>query len=533
MLSLYEILKASKTGIAPDMWTALAGKNWGGAGSGVETKELTGVPPLSFRADGTPLLDYLISGNMSQTGTPPPDNPIQPQETGERTANLLPFDDKNFVITAGNSNLTVECKNGNLFFQGNAGEIGSSQVVWKNNFAFELEAGTYYCNSPAPLGQGFGRYIKKYDDNATILTSTNYTFTLSEKTKCYLSFYIYQKTIDTKIELMLNLGSEALPYEPYGYKLTISSGGNNLFDLSKYTGYSTGISDIVIDENGITYTAASPLLAIRYSFPLTENDSYVVSLGKESTSRLELRYFKDNAQVGNTIVVTSGNNARITGGIQYDSIRIYISNGSSTGVIVASNIMLNLGATALPYEPYIEPTETNIYLGESQTTRRVKKAVFDGNENWTYEDVYSRFWLYVADFTTLGLRLTPFVSNSFGSVSDGRPITDVPDNTIYSGAIGGIDGHKFYIKCTTYTSLNDWKSFLAAQYQNGTPVTVWYVLATPETAVVNEPIRKIGDYADTVSMEQAGVQIPTLHGNTIIDVLTELKPSEMYIKYKG
>ena len=25
MLSLYEILKASKTGIAPDMWTALAG----------------------------------------------------------------------------------------------------------------------------------------------------------------------------------------------------------------------------------------------------------------------------------------------------------------------------------------------------------------------------------------------------------------------------------------------------------------------------------------------------------------------------
>ena len=33
MLSLYEILKASKTGIAPDMWTALAGKNWGGADS--------------------------------------------------------------------------------------------------------------------------------------------------------------------------------------------------------------------------------------------------------------------------------------------------------------------------------------------------------------------------------------------------------------------------------------------------------------------------------------------------------------------
>ncbi len=31
MLSLYEILKASKTGLAPDMWTAIAGANFGGA----------------------------------------------------------------------------------------------------------------------------------------------------------------------------------------------------------------------------------------------------------------------------------------------------------------------------------------------------------------------------------------------------------------------------------------------------------------------------------------------------------------------
>ena len=90
MLSLYEILKASKTGIAPDMWTALAGMNWGGADSGHEVKELTGIPPLSFTADGAPLLDYLISGNTVQSGTPTPGSPIQPQETGERTGNLLP-----------------------------------------------------------------------------------------------------------------------------------------------------------------------------------------------------------------------------------------------------------------------------------------------------------------------------------------------------------------------------------------------------------------------------------------------------------
>lgn len=129
--------------------------------------------------------------------------------------NLFPFDDKNFIITAGNSNLTVKCENGNLYMQGNAGEIGSAQAVWKNNFTFELEAGTYYCNFPSPLGTNFGRYIKKYDDDSNIIGASSYTFTLTEKTKCYLSFYIYQKTIDNKIELMLNSGTESLPYEPY------------------------------------------------------------------------------------------------------------------------------------------------------------------------------------------------------------------------------------------------------------------------------------------------------------------------------
>lgn len=61
----------------------------------------------------------------------------------------------------------------------------------------------------------------------------------------------------------------------------------------------------------------------------------------------------------------------------------------------------------------------------------------------------------------------------------------------------------------------------------------WYVLATEEIGIVNEPLMKIGDYADTLSMEQAGVQIPTLNGTTVIDVDTAVKPTEMYIKYKS
>jgi hypothetical protein len=99
----------------------------------------------------------------------------------------------------------------------------------------------------------------------------------------------------------------------------------------------------------------------------------------------------------------------------------------------------------------------------------------------------------------------------------------------------GIVNNYLYLRLsrTIANTLDEFKSYLATQYANGTPVAVWYVLANEETGIVNEPLMKIGDYSDTVSMEQAGVQIPTLNGQTVIDVDTTLKPSEVYIKYQG
>jgi hypothetical protein len=279
MLSLYEILKASKTGIAPDMRTALAGMNWGGADSGHEVKELTGIPPLSIRSNGTMLLDYLISGNMSQTGTPTTTTPIQPQETGDLE--------------------TVGVKTGQ-------------------------------------------------------------------------------------------------------YKIPISSAGQT----------------------------------------------------------------------------------------------------------------------------------TPIYLGEVETTRKIKKLVLTGEENtWIRSGAASNtFYFKVADYLRQRINIT--ICSHYTSQANIAGGAEMRDGNVsfYANAVQA--GQYFYVRDSNLATVADLKSYLAAQYAAGTPVTVWYVLATEKTAVVNEPLRKIGDYADTVSYEQSGVQIPTLHGNTVIDVETTLKPSQMYIKYQ-
>ena len=395
MLSLYEILKASKTGLATDMWTALAGMNWGGADSGHEVKELTGIPPLRFTADGTPLLDYLISGNTVQNGTPTPDNPIMPNGTGERTGNLFDLNSWYVQITP------IRC---DVVKAGDTITItATGQDSYTGNGGFHVEA----------------------------KANTTYTFKINSNNN--------------------------------------KTGGIYLF------------------ENGIV-----------------DSEHWHV-LNNNSTNK-------------STTFTTRSDTT-------YMTIRLGVYNPDDS--ITFSEIMLNEGSTALPYEPYgikipisSANTTTNIYLGKVQTTRKIKKQVLTGEESWTLNN---NQLMYVSKNTEAisyeSVLCTHYISaKSFMEVYRTTNSTAVTNQGIYinSGS----------------TDIADFKSYLAAQYAAGTPVTVWYVLATPETAVVNEPLMKIGDYADTVSYEQAQVSIPTLHGNTVIDVLTDVKPSEVYIKYQ-
>lgn len=182
-----------------------------------------------------------------------------------------------------------------------------------------------------------------------------------------------------------------------------------------------------------------------------------------------------------------------------------------------SSIMLNIGSTTIPHEPYGYKTPissanitTPVYLGEVESTRQIKKLVLTGEETITEEsaNVYS---IPITDTVTTGVGLsTHFVYDN--SISDGE---------------FRIEARKVVFGYND--TLANFSTFLAAQYAAGTPVTIWYVLATPETGIVNEPLRKIGDYADTVS----GITIPTITGADSFDVQTTLKPSEVSLSYTG
>ena len=161
--------------------------------------------------------------------------------------------------------------------------------------------------------------------------------------------------------------------------------------------------------------------------------------------------------------------------------------------------------------------------------RRVKKLVLTGDEIILRDREREGSWRFFTNKAFSAKNSTGGICSHFENIG----INDVNNSDNIGFSI--FNNAQFGCRCpkSIADTAADFKSYLAQQYAAGTPVTVWYVLATPETAIVNEPLAKIGDYADELNSEDAGVTIPTANGANVLTVDTDLQPSEMTITYKS
>lgn len=220
------------------------------------------------------------------------------------------------------------------------------------------------------------------------------------------------------------------------------------------------------------------------------------------------------------------------------NVEIKLIAGHTTSVIIRTRYgvqynnlvfrpMIRVPSASPDFEPYgyklpiISANQTvPVYLGQVQTVRRVKKLVLTGAEN--YGTSGGNTWLI------LGTSAADFRGTAGGAICSHLPLVLCSNFTTNTCAWGGGQIGDFLINIDN-KNMAELKQYIAQQYSDGTPVTIWYVLAETETGIINEPLAKIGDYADTLNSEQTGIVIPTARGSNSLSVGTDLQPSEMSI----
>ena len=177
------------------------------------------------------------------------------------------------------------------------------------------------------------------------------------------------------------------------------------------------------------------------------------------------------------------------------------SNGASTSAIF-SDIMLNEGSTALPYEPY----GTN----EWYLHKEIGKVVLDGS----FADAGQTNVFYTANITDYATSNNVPLSNYYNGVSNvvgSSGMNTQPNNTIAFINISGGTTPRFYVKDTRYNSSSDFNNWLA-----NNNLVVNYALATPTYTQITddtlisqlEAVHNAKSYKDQTNINQVNDDLP-------------------------
>lgn len=127
-------------------------------------------------------------------------------------------------------------------------------------------------------------------------------------------------------------------------------------------------------------------------------------------------------------------------------------------------------------------------LARGQITRKIRKLVLTGEENWQYSTASQAHWISNVpnDYNNKLIKITT-VCTHYQCIQNAQGFSGMINGDLRLYASPTPTVHELYIKDENYTTAEDFKSYLATQYAAGTPVTIWYVLAESETEQITVP----------------------------------------------
>ena len=352
------------------------------------TQKTSNTAPLTFASTGQALKNYRIYGNT-----------INGESVGDRTANL--FDNR----------ITIE--NGTVNTETGADSSYQSQKRLRTSFIGFLSAGTYTINADgASRVNSIALYSSQNsDDFIETVSSTTIlpkSFTLNEGGYIRIAF---SKADNSDISpydisnIMLNAGSEALSYEPYGYRVPVTVEGKNLLpttniylpeqikmvgDEAEYVDYgaqkmhrvrknllkNTASSQT---KNGVTFTVnndgsvtcdrtangGTALFGIpAITLPAGQYSINGCPVGGDENTTYKILIIANNEWLAND--KGSGANFTLTE-TSTVSVMIAIYNGHACNNLTFYPMIRKADIEDDTYEPYIENTELDAELPELQT----------------------------------------------------------------------------------------------------------------------------------------------------------------------
>lgn len=504
------------------------------------TREKSGALPLQLDGIGKPLKDYTIYGNTYQSDGVSPDTPQEVVGCGDRTGNLFSSKWEQGTITTSGDNATA-----------GTSIRTADYIPITPNLIYSFERSVYsgyinlrlYDRDKKFLAIGTKDTIELITGNSVsnpmIAGQSFCCFKVILADAAFIRFSDLSKDLSTRYMMVEGEHTHAtMPnYEPYGYKIPMECRGKNLFKAPKYTSQTVrGVTwesngDGTITVSGIASGYSAFNLADAYPIPsdcVGQNLTFNYRISSASNiAWAEITFFDENyTEVGK---YATGQKGAVTIKIEQNFKKVTAtikrhSNIETTGTV---GLMIETGSTATEYEPYVEPITTPLYLdkplykigdysdsrGMTEEVRAVKELVLTGTENYkilSESNAYGiiTFFIEQTHFTPTDL--------PFGWCSH-FPESNETYQTVKNESFGLINKDRIYIRVSnnrikTKEELAQW---IKDQYEAGTPVKVYYVLAEPETETVELP------------------EIPTLDGTTVIDVETEVEPSNVYLKYKS
>ena len=517
-------------------------------------KRTAGGCPVSVAdaAEGADLSGLVLKGRTMVSGTPSPDAPVtitgvKPQTVAVTGKNLLPYSEQTSEIASRGITMRDNA-DGTYTFNGTADGSGSP---WFNTMLSPALVSGWYTLNPQGMkaDNNCMTTIYKAPTYYTTKGNTANSFYMEESNGPFmLAFQFASDTVleNVTVKPILTRGQESREFEPYrGETITpdevelygdAHAVGKNLIPFKVKTEVVNGVTATTRADGSITLNGtATANTYINFPHMMIEAGTYTLSSGSAIPTGIGLSLREANDQSTNLLRISNGQSAA-TGTIAYNGdAYVYISINSGT---TASNLtiypQLEAGSKATAYEPYQGMTTAledgdSLDLATGELIRRWKRLELDGTEAWTFAGTndhgISNFYTPLTD---------PYVSKPPTWMCTHYPnqntlFADTTDRGIMLSA-----GYTAYIR-ETYTTVEDFKAYLASQKEAGTPVTVLYrlkkpevvsggahSLAQPEGEMVISALGNRGETAEAVDTEARYTYRPDWD-----DVLNRLAESEV------